>query len=368
MESLNRCAIGVVVWVAWCAVSAPSRADELPCPAVDASGARPALTSPLIDDVTRPEDESIQNDLAEKAIEIVGLFEAGGGDPWSNVSNHERVSIGFMQWNWATQTMIKQVFAGVDPEAIAAAPQALRPDLEILKALADQPGSADKQQQAAAVIDAWTSARSGDPLQMGIRKSVRSGLQEWLNTPALKAVQRKLVDKQLAQAFALARAWRRDTAVDGVEKPIDARLVAYFFDLVTFNGGRKGLWVAHVRDYRARVGPGRKPTVEAVAAWLTSCAAFSNPNTQHRRLYNAEDGRRSAAYWTEKVSHDDAAFSEDQVDLLVFGLLRAQASNGDNKPRGFPGIYQADVLTRRGVIALGSGFIRGSQTPITLFE
>jgi hypothetical protein len=178
----------------------------------------------------------------------------------------------------------------------------------------------------------------------------------------MKDVQLRLMNGVLGDAFFYARAWRRDT---GSDKPVDARLVTYFFDLLTFNGGALGVWVPHVRQFRSTYTTG-KATVDAVAVWLLSCQSFVSPNTQAKKLYALKDAVKSATYWKEKVQEKGDIYNDDQIDLLVLGLLRAQLSNGDDKPKGFHGVYQADVLTRRGVIAIG-GYARGSQTPFIPF-
>lgn len=84
-------------------------------------------------------------------------------------------------------------------------------------------------------------------------------------------------------------------------------------------------------------------------------------------MYNRADGARNAAYWRDLTARDPNAFTDDQIDLLVFGFLCAQVSVGDDKPRGFPGIYQADVMNRRGTIALGRGYVHGGTQPLILF-
>lgn len=346
----------------------PAPAAPLPCPAVGADGKAQPIVPATIASVTRREDEQIEPDLAQVAIEIVGRFEAGGADPWSNVSGHEQLSLGFMQWNWGTRSLVRDFFSAVDREAIGLATEGLRTDLATFKDFADDLNNHDKEQLASAVIESWTHARPGDPLEARVRTSVRAGLTSWLETDALRKAQMGIVSTQLKQAFALARAWRRDRAAGGGVQEIDSRLVAYFFDLVTFNGGRKGLWVPHVRAFRAQYANDPRASVDAVADWLISCKDFVNPDSRDKRLYAIGDAERSANYWKSQIAADRRAFTEDQIDLLVLGLLRAQVSNGANAPRGFPGIYQADVLTRRGVIALGSGFIRGSATPVRLFQ
>lgn len=82
--------------------------------------------------------------------------------------------------------------------------------------------------------------------------------------------------------------------------------------------------------------------------------------------YALSDGMRNADYWLGLVTNAPHAFDENQIDLFVFGVLRAWRSVGDDNGR-LPGIYQVDVLNRRGLIALGSGYIRRSPKPVKVF-
>lgn len=127
----------------------------------------------------------------------------------------------------------------------------------------------------------------------------------------------------------------------------------------------RGRWTQHVKQARSNYTT-RKATIEAVTSWLASCDNFYSPNTHFKKLYTLKDALKNVRYWNEKVAENENAFDDEQIDLLVLGLLRAQLSNGNDKPRGFPGIFQADVLTRRGVIAIG-GYARGSESSIVFF-
>lgn len=337
--------------------------QKLPCPAVDAQGSRPMLNPvQIVSPREKSGDRNIDDDIAGKAIEVIGFFEAGGADPWANVSNTDTISIGFMQWNWGTKSIITTLIKKTSRQDIESAPSKLQADLKKLKDYSDNLNSSEKAQTASEVISSWIKPAPDDSLVSGIRKSVRNDLAAWLNTPAMKSVQLSIMNKELGTAFFYARAWRRDT---GSEKPIDARLVTYFFDLLTFNGGTQGLWMQHVKRFRSGY-PTHKATIEAVTSWLASCDNFTNPDTQYKKLYALKDALKNVKYWNEKIAQNENAFDDDQIDLLVLGLLRAQLSNGNDKPRGFPGIFQADVLTRRGVIAVG-GYARGSENPITFF-
>jgi hypothetical protein len=341
-------------------------AQTPPCPALR-NGQRIPLRLPQVSESELQIDPSVSvpDAIAKTAAGIVGTFEGGGGDPWITVSGQERVSLGFMQWNWATGTLIKTFIKGLAEGDIDLAPARLRSDLAVLRSYATDP---TKKGAATEIIDRWTIAAAGDPLDRisGIRKSVTEDLKIWLATEPVKTLQMKLLDADMRRAYALARAWKRDSSNSATVPPVDARLLASFFDLVTFNGGTAGIWLPQIRLFRHEHADAPS-VVKAVSDWLHACNDSVIPGFQHTRLYNRDEAAKNADYWSDLVRQDVSAFDEEQIDLLVFGFLRATRSAGSNPPKGFPGIYQADVMSRRGVIALGSGYIRGGARPVKLF-
>jgi hypothetical protein len=285
--------------------------------------------------------------LAQQAVEIVGRFESGGAaDPWLAVSNRERLSLGVLQWNWTTGSLRRQLLKALPDAAFDSAPSSIR---DGLRAIAD--GRPDAEQ----VITDWTTPRPGDKRIYGVRASVVRDLRTFLGSDALRRQQQALVAQTMRKAYALSRAWMRDRTA-GAKPPeeVDARTLAYFFDLETFNSGLSGLWLNHVREFRAQHAS-RADAVKVAADWIKSC--------QGTQLYEVPDALRNADYWPSLVS--STVLTDNQIDLFVLGLLRAWRSVGDDGK--FPGIYQADVLNRRGIIALGSGYSRREPKPIHVF-
>lgn len=109
----------------------------------------------------------------------------------------------------------------------------------------------------------------------------------------------------------------------------------YFFDLITFNGGTLGVWVSHVKKFR-EVYSTKLATINSVSNWLLSCNEFvSSTNSQYKKLYTLKDTTKSANYWKELAVNNQNEISENQVNLLVLGLIRAQLSNGNDAPCAF---------------------------------
>ena len=55
------------------------------------------------------------------------------------------------------------------------------------------------------------------------------------------------------------------------------------------------------------------------------------------------------------------------MDLLIFGYLIATSSQGHDGDVGFNGIFQPDVLNRRGAVALKKGTVHGMKIDTSFF-
>jgi hypothetical protein len=343
-----------------CAGAHATAADQ--CLALDESGkaadpvppAHPNVTSTAEDTQPLPSGAAA---LAAPAANIVGRYEAGGGSPWANIGPQEVLSVGFMQWNWATHSLTHIFLAAVPTSEIDAAPAAIVDGLRTLKKRATDK-SADAQSQAAAVMADWTTAKTGDPrARSGVRRAIDAAWRLWLVRPGVKQVQLQLVDDRMRLAYSLSKKWLSDQGQPTAK--MDVRLLASFFDLVVYNGGRDGLWVEHVRHYRQTF----KTNVDIVAdvtAWLASCENFvSSKSVADRRMYGVDDAKVNVSRWRAAVAANPSQFTDQQMDLFIYAYLRARRSVGRNHDKGFPGIYQVDVMNRRGALALGIGQVHG---------
>jgi hypothetical protein len=344
------------------ATQAHARPEMPSCPGLDKNGDRLPLTPGPVSQATSASEDTqpIPDDLANAARKAIGFFESGGGDPYANISRLDTISIGFLQWNWGTGSLITDFVASLKDSDIALAPQPLRSDLETLKNY--QRRGERERAAAAAVVGKWTSGSSGDPLVKGARKSVREQLSAWLAQPAIRAVQDGLIEPKLRIAYSYARKWQLDTADIGGAKGDLKETTTSFFDLLTYNSGRVGLWVPHVRSFRSQFASNRE-IVDFIADWTISCEdvikPIVKPHQTATKLYNTDEASANAKKWKAAVAANPGAFTDNQTNLLIFGFLRALRSIGDNAPVGFPGIYQTDVMLRRGAVALSVGTIRG---------
>lgn len=327
---------------------------EAPCPALTVKGNRLPLPASQHGVDIKPNFEGIQNslppdELADKAREIVSIFETGSKHGYGFIGPLDTLSVGISQWNHGTGSLYDTLLAKVTPEMLVLADPAIRADLTNLK---------NEPSKRKFIMSSWTMATATDPVQSGLRKSILGPLSSWLATPQLVQVQRELTDDDMKWAWRHAQAWRRSMAS---EKPVSAPLLANFYDLKVYNGvDLAGLWAAHVVAYR-QSHPSPADVLSDIDGWINSCQAVVHPEKAkpHQKLYGVGNVQKSMVLWKKLLTEQPDRFDDDAMDMLVFGYFRAQRSTGANKPNGFPGIYQADVFLRRGTEALGVG-VRGN--------
>src|SRR5215831_3959186 len=137
-------------------VSAPRNALTFSCPGVSSSGTRPHLGLEPIPEVTTKEEDAMEapQELIDRALPIVGFFESSSVDPFTNISSTDTISLGYMQWNWGTKSLINTFMATVRPTDIALADGKIQPVLTTLKMFADKPATISEisGQQAAAQL------------------------------------------------------------------------------------------------------------------------------------------------------------------------------------------------------------------------
>ncbi|TAY14022.1 hypothetical protein [Rhizobium leguminosarum] len=340
-------------------VPAHSEVQISPCPGVDpTSGSVRGEPLKRIASVTSSEEDRtpVPPAIAKAALNIVGRFESGGLEPWRNVNGTDVLSIGFSQWNVNAGSLYSNFFRNLPEDLVSLSDPAVRSDIRDLREAAN----GRRREQFDAIIDRWTTSKRGDPVVQGIRRSLRDPLQSWLGSSGVVDYQVKLIEPNLRQAYSYARKWASEAGWGNEQLP---KLTAYFFDLQIYNGGRKGLWRHNVTDLRAKLGS-RAASVKLATDWLSACSAVSIPGNLHTKMYGRNDADKNIKLWNEDFMNEQT--SEVGIEMLLFGYLRATISDGSNRPKGFHGIYAADVLNRRGTIALGEGWVH--DTKFVLFE
>ncbi|MCA0050649.1 hypothetical protein LB577_27475 [Mesorhizobium sp. B283B1A] len=348
----------VALCVALCANAA--YASSSTCPALTPNGHRlPA--PPAMEGVDAAPDfsslpaEGVPVELGDQARAVVAIYETGKSDGYGNISALDILSVGISQWNIGIGSFYDELLSGVPVSAFDLANSNLRDDLLAMR---------NFPAQRASIVHRWQKRASNDPLVAGIRRSVYRSLSAWLSSPPVVETQRRLTERDLNWAWKRSLAWRK---AEKSSAPVSAALLATFYDLKVYNGGDlSGLWYANVAEFR-QTHADATAILSEVANWLAVCEGIYHPEKaeKHRRLYSIKDLSQSVSFWQALARDEPARFTNDVNNLLVFGYLRAQRSVGSNGTDGFPGIYQADVLLRRGTEAVGEGF-RGEK--ITLFN
>jgi hypothetical protein len=250
----------------------------------------------------------------EAALAITGDFETMG-DPWTAVSGDfdgEGISCGPLQWNIG-QNSLQPMVRAVGRAVVG---KAMRLHGADFWAACNAPISA-----GLALVRSWQDGTR-------LRPQPKAELEALLATPEMRREMLNKVRKIADDAFAQAGRW------DGKPDAPTGRSFCWFFDLVTQNGGLKGLDRDDVAAFIA--GHGTDRADDAICAWLANRPTSSG----HDR-----DCRRNAEAWRDKTG-------KATLDLLVMSFLRAQLAKEQ---------WRHVVLNRKGTIAMGFGWVNGEQ-------
>jgi hypothetical protein len=333
--------------------------DLPPCPAVNDDGSTLPLTPSRIRTVTsRQEDNvAVPPELRNTPLTVVGFFESGGSDPYKQVGTLDQLSIGYQQWNHGTGSLYSDFLSSLQISDIELASNEIMANL---KELYEHSKNRISRSRATRIINLWKTPMPNDPLVGGVRKSVRTHLQNWLGLQKIRNKQNALIEKKLRLAYSYTRKWLADQEIRNPTSEELNLTITSFYDLLVYNGSRKGLWLQHVKSFREKFENGMS-TVKYISNWLISCSEVNRPSCNHQKMYNRKEAKKNAELWISTVEDNNETFSDNQINLFVFGYLRALRSKGSNYPNGFPGIYQADVMMRRGTVALKLGTVRGQK-------
>lgn len=200
-------------------------------------------------------------------------------------------------------------------------------------------------------------------------------LQSWLVTKPMVKHQTDLINRVLGKALRYADAWQKEMG-----RPIDESKNSFFYftDHLVFSGGLKGLWTSHVQDFKARFD-NDQAMLAGISKWLSVCSRFrfsglvksrlsgNTYSVTNKRLYRIKETVKSFDTWSELYRQGNQRMNPSALNLIVLGFLRAYVSYGDNEPKGFNGVFQLDVLNRRGMMATGIGVRNGEKLPTVLY-
>ncbi|WP_374380950.1 hypothetical protein [Dongia sp.] len=251
------------------------------------------------------------------ALETTGDFETSG-NPWAGVTGDfdgMGLSCGVLQWNIGSSSL--------QPLVIGAGRDAVMATMPKFGAAFWQACNGTKA-AGMAIVRGW---------QMGARlkPEVKAELVFFLAGSAMVAQQMRAAGAVARRADKAAGQWAasRGTA------PQAKRDFCWFFDLVTQNGGLKGVGLKEVNAFTAAAGNAEKAIGRICDHMATIPAAHAG----------FKDCWRNATLWRGTVP-------KEWRDLFILSFLRAQKS----KPE-FAGL----VMNRKGAIAAGQGWVNGEQ-------
>lgn len=330
------------------------------CPALDRGNTKIVFSPPQISSVTTEEQDrkSVDPKRSKNIIEAVLSFESKKLDRYTTVSSIDGISVGLLQWNSGSNSLLDIFLANTPNEILDLSDETIRGDLHELKSnkyacakndekLLDEIGCKNNIR----IIKAW-QINDGKPSgKSALRADVVVAWENWLSKPEIKLIQDSLVQKKIKLAESYARQWFADT---NRNEPPPTWMSAFFFDLIVFKGGRDGLWIPHVKEFR-HAYPKLSDILNYLDYWLALC------NQQAKgRLLNLEDAQKSLSIWKESFNSNPDLFSEDQIDFLVLSILAAQHSIGNSGKKGMEGIFQADQIARGGTIAMHIGQVHNT--------
>lgn len=341
------------------------------CPGVNpATGARPALSSAAVDPSPRAAARPIPTQWRDTALEIIALFESGNRDrlsAYGNVSATDVISLGYLQWNHNTGSLYDTLLRGASAQMIEAAPTYIRSDIRELSRVLS---GGTSRARARAILESWKT--SGGALQPEASRAIRT----WLLAEPMRRRQDELLDRRLTSALGRADAWQQAFGMPIDDKSAQ-RAFYSFVDIEVFNGDLDGLWAQHVKDFRSRFRDDMQ-LMDHIVGWVSECAAFEFKGQVHKdggkytpqfkKLYRWKETPLSVADWRERLAAGDPAVDRSAMNLIILGYLRALRSNGKDAPRGFAGVFELDVLNRRGMMATGRGVRSGQKTVSILYR
>lgn len=252
------------------------------------------------------------------ALETTGDFETAG-NPWGGVTGDfdgMGLSSGVLQWNIGSNSLQPLVKAAGEAAVRATMP---RHGAKFWEA------NNTTVAKGLAIVRAWQGGGARLPAE------IKAELVAFMCSAPMVAQQMAAAGKVARTAERLAIQW----AASRWSAPHTKRDFCWFFDLVTQNGGLKGLTLADVKAFVTRHGNATKATAD-ICDWLAAMP---------RAHAGFKDCWRNAQLWRGAV---DPAWR----DLFILSYLRAQKARTE---------YAGVVMNRKGTIALAQGRVNAEM-------
>lgn len=193
---------------------------------------------------------ALDNKWIESALRSTGNFETNG-DPFAQVAGDfdgQGISAGVLQWNIG-QATLQPLVKAAGKAAVTAAMQVYGAKfwLAVTKPVPE----------ALTLVRQWQSAGV-------IKPDIKKELNRFCGGSEMRAAQLNAAKSVADSAYTGAKKWANDR---GVAEPTKKEF-CWFFDLVTQNGGLKGLTLADVRQFIRQYGTWR--TDDAICDWMAA--------------------------------------------------------------------------------------------------
>jgi hypothetical protein len=258
-----------------------------------------------------------EDDWLVAAVTITPGFETSG-DPYQGVSGDfdgMGISCGALQWNIGKNSL--------QPMAKGAGEAVVRRTMPVLGGQMWQACSGTVSSGLAIVRGLqWQKNTKLTPLG-------RSELRALMGSPEMRIQQDLVIAKKADRAYELAADWatQRDGTVPS------RRLLCWFFDMVTQNGGMEGVTPTSVKKFIDTNNPDRVD--DLICDFLVSRSGNSG---------HINDAHKNALLWRN-------AADGEKLELLCMSYLRSQTA----LPK-----WSHVVLNRKGAIAMGKGWVNSS--------
>jgi hypothetical protein len=259
---------------------------------------------------------SLSDSWVQTALKVTGHFE-DSADPLGGVSGDfdgMGLSLGVLQWNigmGSLQPLVKNTGRAAVVDAMPVF------------------GSEFWRACTGNISQGLTTVRGWQTGQR-LRPAVKAELKALAHSAAFVDQQIAAARKVAAQAWLGASTWNKEA---GLSDP-SLRDFCWFFDLMTQNGGLKGISPSDVEQFIAAAGSDRAD--DLVCDWLEA-------RTEADAGY--KDSIKNALEWRDAVS-------DSALMLFVASYLRSQKTKL---------LWRADALNRKGTIVLGTGWVHGEK-------
>lgn len=255
------------------------------------------------------------SDWIKAAVAITPSFEVAG-DPYMGVSgdfDDMGISCGALQWNIGKGSLQPMVKAVGRPVVAGAMPK-----------FGDKFWTACNSPISGglAIVRGW---QNGDKLTPDAKEELRT----FMGTPEMRAQQDERIAKKAEVAFDMSSEWAAHRAGGTPSK----RSFCWFFDIVTQNGGLKGLTFEEVVEFLEQNKPDKAD--DFICDFLKTRTGTSG---------HVQDADKNADLWRNNADGQ-------QLELLVMSYLRSETAD----PK-----WRHVVLNRKGTIAMGRGWVNGS--------